>query len=446
MMFLNPPSLRLFFFSFIVSGKIEILTTENDDETYKMLVLSCVKLEHISHFVRSREADRFVARSQVNLMSALLWHLAFVYHVTHPRASTGLWDTEDLLLRKTLLPPTRDAVTELKACLDESHRYLRQQIGRLKDRAEQQVKARNSQEALTERGTWISVEWMNTMARVLEEEGWARMRRLEAALQSTPLLEFIGTHSQQRMQFDWLRDWVIFSLFVDLPPMRPQNGELQILDHAEPAGSRQTNGLLFYKSRVSLQIVHFKNASFMGEHVVDLPEQLQTKLLAYLRVVRPVYAYELRRGRSNREEEDSAEESKSDSDDAEETLLLSTQQRQPLPRDELHDDIDKWRALSPWLFLKPGNLPVRHVGRLWIEFVYHNTGRKTNLRVWRKVVETASSTSNSLEQQQMLSGALLHQHQTGQEYYVTHNPRKKSQQLHQVWQGLLVHTLINKIK
>jgi len=173
-----------------------VLAAESDDETYKMLVLVRGKLEHISHFVRARETDKFVGRSQVNLMSALLWHLAFLYHVTHPRVSTNSWDAEDLLLREILLPPTRHAATELRACLDESHRYLRQQIGRLKDRAEQQVKARNSQEALEERGTWISIEWMNTMARALDEEGWARMRRLEAALHSTPLHEFIGTHSQ----------------------------------------------------------------------------------------------------------------------------------------------------------------------------------------------------------------------------------------------------------
>jgi len=224
--------------------------------------------------------------------------------------------------------------------------------------------------------------------------------------------------------------------------MRPQNGELQILDRPEPAGSRQTNGLLFYKSRVSLQIVHFKNASFMGEHVVDLPEQLRAKLLAYLRVVRPVYAYEIGRG-STHEKEESDEESESDGEDAPEESAPPPaprpQLRQlPTRQEELHEEINEWRAQSPWLLLKPGNQPVKRIGGLWINFVQLNTGRRTNLRVWRKVAETASSKSNSLDQQQMLSDALLHQHKTGQDYYVTHNPREKSQQLHQVWQGLLV--------
>ena len=439
-----------------VTCKIEVLATESDDETYKMLVLLCGKLEHISHFVRAREADNFVGRSQVNLMCALLWHLAFLYHLTHPRAPTKSWEAEDLLLRQILLPPTRDAATELRDNLDESRRYLRQQIGRLKDRAEQQVKARNSREALEERGTWISIEWMNVMARALDEEGWARMHRLEAALRFTSLHELIGMHGHHRAQFDWLRDWLVFSLFVDLPPMRPQNGELQIMDHPEPAGSRQTNGILFYKSRASLQIIHFKNAAFMGEHVVDLPDRLQAKLLAYLRVVRPVYAYEARRGTTYEQEagdEESSSEDEAASGEEENSAAAaaceedhstpSTSRPPPLRpstrhREELLEEVHEWRAQSPWLFLKPGNQPAKRIGALWIDFVQHNTGQKTNLRVWRKVAETASAQNNSLDQQQMLSGALLHQHKTGQEYYVTHNPREKSQQLHQVWHGLMV--------
>ncbi len=29
-------------------------------------------------------------------------------------------------------------------------------------------------------------------------------------------------------QLNWLRDWLIFSFFVDMPPMRPQNAHLQV--------------------------------------------------------------------------------------------------------------------------------------------------------------------------------------------------------------------------
>ena len=65
---------------------------------------------------------------------------------------------------------------------------------------------------------------------------------------------------------------MIFSLFVDLPPMRPQNGELQILPTIESAGSRRTNGILFFESSTDLQIIKFKNARAHGEHVLQLPK------------------------------------------------------------------------------------------------------------------------------------------------------------------------------
>jgi len=117
--------------------------------------------------------------------------------------------------------------------------------------------------------------------------------------------------------------------------------------------------------------------------------------------------------------------------------LFSTQLSSHAGNQLRQDDIAAWRLQSSWLLLKPGNVPARQIGKLWINFVLENTGRKTNLRVWRKVAETTSSKQNSFEKQQALSGALLHQHKTGQEYYVTHNPREKSQEVHQVWNALM---------
>jgi hypothetical protein len=58
----------------------------------------------------------------------------------------------------------------------------------------------------------------------------------------------------------------------------------------EPAGSRKTNGVLFFKTRTCLQIVNFKNAHTFGEYVAELPKCLEDKLLAYMRVVRPAYS------------------------------------------------------------------------------------------------------------------------------------------------------------
>ncbi len=57
----------------------------------------------------------------------------------------------------------------------------------------------------------------------------------------------------------------------------------------EIAGNRKTNGILFLKNRVCIQWVQFKNARFAGEHVIDMPEVLSVKLLAYMTFVQPVY-------------------------------------------------------------------------------------------------------------------------------------------------------------
>ncbi len=399
-----------------------------------------IKLEYLSQFIRGREQDNYVGRSQVNLMCALLWHLAFVQHLVHERVSTMTWHEEDLHLRSLLLPRLAAEITELRDCLRESQRYLRQQIGRLKDRAEQQVKARNSQEALQERGSWFTIEWMRTIIQALDAEGWARMNRMKTILNTLSVQEFLETQSQRRAQFDWLRDWIIFSLFVDIPPMRPQNGELQILKSPEPAGSRQTNGLLFLKSRISLQVVQFKNATFMGEHVIDLPKGLEEKLLTYMHWIRPAYAFQLQNEKEIEDEEAEREEEHSDEEHwPTSTTSSSTIIRQHL---QLRAEVPEWHAQSSWLFLKAGNQPVRRIGTVWFKFVFENTGQRTNLRVWRKVAETTSAQQNSVIQQQTLSGALLHQHKTGQEYYVTHNPQAKSKEIHKVWNALLDQVFI----
>jgi len=124
----------------------------------------------------------------------------------------------------------------MNSCMRAIVTCVSQSVSQLKDGAEQQVKARNSQEALEERGSWFTIDWLSSIAQALDVEGWARMHRLEIALGSPPLREFVGKQCERRAQFDWLCDWIVFSLFIDIPPMWPQNSELQILEHAEPAG------------------------------------------------------------------------------------------------------------------------------------------------------------------------------------------------------------------
>jgi len=53
-------------------------------------------------------------------------------------------------------------------------------------------------------------------------------------------------------QYLWLRDWLIFSFFVDMPPMRPQNAVLEILEDVQFPGSRRANGILFFERMIHI--------------------------------------------------------------------------------------------------------------------------------------------------------------------------------------------------
>jgi hypothetical protein len=57
----------------------------------------------------------------------------------------------------------------------------------------------------------------------------------------------------------------------------------------------------------------------------------------------------------------------------------------------------------------------------------------SSIGVWRKVVETHSHKTNSREEQERLSEALLHQHRTGKDYYVSEDMEEVSQATMQVW-------------
>jgi hypothetical protein len=39
-------------------------------------------------------------------------------------------------------------------------------------------------------------------------------------------------------QLDWICDWIIFSFFTDMPPMRPQNAVLKIMTQIQLRGSQ----------------------------------------------------------------------------------------------------------------------------------------------------------------------------------------------------------------
>ena len=94
-------------------------------------------------------------------------------------------------------------------------------------------------------------------------------------------------------QFVWLRDWILCSFFLDMPPMRPQNAVLEILTQEESIGSRQHNGILFFAKSIRLQIVHFKNSQYVGEKIVIIPQQLEQKLRLYMEMIRPIFGISL---------------------------------------------------------------------------------------------------------------------------------------------------------
>ena len=83
-------------------------------------------------------------------------------------------------------------------------------------------------------------------------------------------------------QYLWLRDWLIFSFFVDMPPMRPQNAVLEILEDVQFPGSCQANGILFFEHMIRIQLVSFKNSRYAGERMIKVPSELEKELCAYV--------------------------------------------------------------------------------------------------------------------------------------------------------------------
>jgi len=165
---------------------------ETSDGAFQTVLLLSVNVVHLSNFISNRRHDDFKARTQVNCLSALIRHLTFLRYLTYPDLATAAWPNDKLLLRRAFCPSVRSEAKIITKRIKASHTYARQQINRDTDRAEQQVKARNSREALQEQGTWFTIDWIRGVARALDEEGWARMRRLQAVLRSTSLHTLVG--------------------------------------------------------------------------------------------------------------------------------------------------------------------------------------------------------------------------------------------------------------
>ncbi len=55
-------------------------------------------------FLRNLQKDDFKARTRVNYMAAMLWHLTYVKYLTHPDLNTMSWAATDQLLRQIFVP------------------------------------------------------------------------------------------------------------------------------------------------------------------------------------------------------------------------------------------------------------------------------------------------------------------------------------------------------
>jgi Zn-finger in Ran binding protein and others len=128
---------------------------------------------------------------------------------------------------------------------------------------------------------------------------------------------------------------------------------------------------------------------------------------------------------------DTEEEEECDSAEQERTHHGRAEPHTEQPK--LRDEVSHWRKQAPWLFVRSGNHKMTRLGSVWTKFLEEMTGRKTGIGVWRKAVETKSTETNSLPTQQALSQALLHQHKTGQDYYVSKDATKASEEVNQTW-------------
>ncbi len=101
--------------------------------------------------------------------------------------------------------------------------------------------------------------------------------------------------------------------------------------------------------------------------MIDLPKDLQVKLLAYMCWVHPAYTFYTTQGvHKDEDEKDKSEEDESSDEESQTTIATTTStfflQRQHL---QLYTEVSEWYAQSSWLFIKSSNQPVKHIESLW---------------------------------------------------------------------------------
>lgn len=143
------------------------------------------------------------------------------------------------------------------------------------------------------------------------------------------------------------------------------------------------------------------------------------------------------------EPEKSDDDKKEDEEDEEQENDIEEEEKETAKENEdmqsrgqirqLQLEVSKWREQSEWLFLSYGNRGIKKPGAVWSTFFEEVSGQKSTIEVWRKVVETHSHHTNTREQQERLSEALLHQHRTGKDYYVSEDINEAADATMKVW-------------
>jgi hypothetical protein len=100
-------------------------------------------------------------------------------------------------------------------------------------------------------------------------------------------------------------------------------------------------------------------------------------------------------------------------------------------------EVTDWYSQSPWLFLLWNNVKLKRPGSNWSDFIEQMYGKKLTIGIWRKIVETHFAKTNTIEQQERLSTALLHQHHTGRLYYVSEDANEVAEATTKIWNQVL---------
>lgn len=383
--------------------------TEQENEYAMRTILSSINVTTLSSFFTARREANYVTRTNSNTMMALRWSSIYIKYL-HTMCERYREQLEDLdrELAAVLFPTsnTRNEMRLLSQELDECFAYLSNQIRASSKEADNETRDRNSHEALALRNKWLDLVEFFQLKRTIDAKGQRELDLWEERMNSSSPPRRTSISDKERAT--WLRDWVIFSFFTDMPPLRPQNAKLQLMQRIEPPGQRKTNGIYFDKDSAIVQYVTYKNSRYLGAKTIVIPPELNGKLRRYCGYVR--------------------------------SFLLAKQVKPTqITNDERQLDLTAWWIQQHrWLFVTNANnsSSFERIGTQFTDFFFRETGKTLRISVLRKIVETSSSETNNRTDQEALSSSLLHSHNTGRRYYVSEIPHRESARQQEIWRRM----------